>query len=78
MWSKESFYTSRLSRNSLDPEPLMGGWDTLYIIINAKLLCTPNTDKNSTTVPSNYPKTFLSTSTTALCKSTDAAAATYR
>jgi hypothetical protein len=31
MWSKESFYTSRISRNSLDPEMLMGGWDTLYI-----------------------------------------------
>jgi hypothetical protein len=29
MWSKESFYTSRISRNSLDPEMLMGGWDTL-------------------------------------------------
>jgi hypothetical protein len=28
MWSKESFYTSRISRNSLDPEMLMGGWDT--------------------------------------------------
>jgi hypothetical protein len=31
MWSKESFYTSRISRNSLDSEMLMGGWDTLYI-----------------------------------------------
>jgi hypothetical protein len=31
MWSKKSFYTSRISRNSLDPEMLMGGWDTLYL-----------------------------------------------
>jgi hypothetical protein len=31
MWSKESFYTNRISRNSLDPKMLMGGWDTLYI-----------------------------------------------
>jgi hypothetical protein len=30
MWSKESFYTSKISRNSLDPEMLIGGWDTLY------------------------------------------------
>jgi hypothetical protein len=29
MWSKESFYTSNISRNSLDPEMLMGGWDIL-------------------------------------------------
>jgi histone-lysine N-methyltransferase SETMAR len=29
MWSKENFYTSRISRNSLDSEMLMGGWDTL-------------------------------------------------
>jgi hypothetical protein len=30
MWSKESFSTSRISRNSLDSEMLMGGWNTLY------------------------------------------------
>jgi hypothetical protein len=30
MWSKETFYPNKISRNSLDPEMLMGGWDTLY------------------------------------------------
>jgi histone-lysine N-methyltransferase SETMAR len=30
MWSKERFYTSRISRNSLDHEMLIGGRDTLY------------------------------------------------
>jgi hypothetical protein len=30
MWSKESFYTNRISRNSLDSEMRMGGWNTLY------------------------------------------------
>jgi hypothetical protein len=30
MWSKETFCLNRISRNSPDPEMLMGGWDTLY------------------------------------------------
>jgi hypothetical protein len=34
MWSQESFYTSRISRNSLDPEMLMGGWETLSFRLN--------------------------------------------
>jgi hypothetical protein len=29
MWSKEIFCLNRISRNSPDPEMLMGGWDTL-------------------------------------------------
>jgi hypothetical protein len=30
MWRKETFCLNRISRNSPDPEMLMGGWDTLY------------------------------------------------
>jgi hypothetical protein len=37
MWNNESFYTSRISRNSVGPEMLIDGWDILYALFRSHL-----------------------------------------